>query len=481
MTRTTIPVHGRDHDAVLRDLDAMGQDDADFKGGRTWSMIYWAGDAHHDLVRAAHDRYLAHNALNPMAFASLKRMESQVVSMSASLLNGPASATGTMTSGGTESIMLAVKTWRDRARKRRPWVRRPNIVAPVTVHPAFAKAGHLFDVDLRLVPVDEDGVVDPALLARRIDRNTVLVVASAPQYVTGAVDPIPEIAAAAAAKGVPVHVDACFGGFIQPWLERLGVDMPAWDFRVPGVMSMSADLHKYGYAAKGASVVLYRDSAILRHQFFVSTDWPGGLYASPGLAGTRPGGPIAAAWAALMGMGEDGYIDRARDALEASERLRAGLGQIPDLRVLGLPHSTITTWTARTDERGTPAVDIYAVADLLAAKGWSVDRQQRPPSVHNTATAANLPVIDEYLADLRSAIAQAKADPSLSRAGDAAVYGLMARVPLRGMVKQGVLDLMEKMYGPDAVLPELSGDGNAVPAWGQRALDLAGRLRRRVA
>lgn len=476
MARTTIPVLGRDHDAVLHDLDGMGAGDADFKGGRTWSMVYWAGDHHHDLVRAAHDRYLATNGLNPMAFASLKRMEAEVVSMSAALLHGPDSATGTMTSGGTESILLAVKTWRDRARKRRPWVRRPNLVAPATVHPAFAKAAHLFGVSLRLVPTDEHGLVDPKRLARRIDRSTVLVVASAPQYVTGTVDPIPEIAALAAARGVPVHVDACFGGFIQPWLERLGVDMPAWDFRVPGVMSMSADLHKYGYAAKGASVVLYRDVSMLRHQFFVSTDWAGGLYASPGLAGTRPGGPIAAAWAALMGMGEDGYIDRARGALDASERLRAGLHQIPELRILGLPNSTITTWTAQDD-----AIDVYAVADLLAARGWSVDRQQRPPSVHNTATAANLPVIDEYLADLRAAIDQAKADPSLSRAGDAAVYGLMARVPLRGMVKRGVLDLMEKMYGPDAVLPELSGQDSAVPEWGQRALDLAERLRRRVA
>ncbi|NOY25573.1 MAG: aspartate aminotransferase family protein [Oligoflexia bacterium] len=471
MPRSTIPKTGRAHDQIMAELDAGMADDADFRGGRTFSLVYWAGDHHHKLVAAAHDRYVAHNALNPMAFPGLKQMENQVVAMSASLLNAPAQAAGTMSSGGTESILLAVKTWRDRARKRRPWVRRPNLVGPATIHPAFAKAGHLFDVALHLVPTDTDGIFDPDRLAARVDRNTVMAVCSAPQYVHGVVDPIPQVADRMVARGVPLHVDACFGGFIQPWLERLGVEMPVWDFRVPGVMSISADLHKFGYTAKGASVLLYRDVSTLRHQFFVSTDWAGGLYASPGLAGTRPGGPIAAAWASLQGMGQDGYLDRARVALDAVNRLRAGIRQIPELRLLGRPHSVIATWAAAEDGQGRRAVDIYAVADLLHAKGWSVDRQQRPPSMHNTVTAANAPVIDAYLDDLRASVAAVRADPSLSRSGEAAVYGTMARVPLRGLVKRNVLDMMEKMYGPQGEMPDLSGDGGGIAPWQQRLLD----------
>ncbi|RME29435.1 MAG: aspartate aminotransferase family protein, partial [Deltaproteobacteria bacterium] len=428
------------------------------------------------LVEQAHDRFLATNGLNPMAFQSLKRMEEEVVAMSASLLHAPPEASGTMTSGGTESIILAVKTWRDRAaaRRRIPARRPPEVVAPVTVHPAFAKACHLLGMRLRTVAVDRDGLVDPSRLLRAIGRRTVLVVASAPQYPHGAVDPIPEIAAGAARRGVPMHVDACFGGFLLPWLERLGVTMPTWDFRVPGVQSISADLHKYGYAAKGASVLLYRDASTLRHQFYVSTDWPGGIYASPGLAGTRPGGPIAAAWAALQGLGEAGYLDLTRQTWEAAEALRAGIADIAALRLLGQPHSSIVTWTAADDR-----LDIYAVADLLQARGWSVDRQQDPPAVHCSCTPANLPVIPRYLADLRECVDEALRRPDLAFRGDAAVYGMMARVPVRGLVRKGVLDLMEQMYGADPEAPSLS-EAPALPAWGQRALDRVDRLRRRL-
>ncbi len=476
MTRARIPSTGRPPADLLGQLDALAKGDADFAGGHTWSMVYWAGDAHHSLVEQAHDRFLATNGLNPMAFQSLKRMEEEVVAMSATLLHAPPEASGTMTSGGTESIMLAVKTWRDRAASRRhlPRGRQPEVLAPVTVHPAFAKACHLFGLRLRTVPVDGDGLVDPGRLLRAIGRRTVLVVASAPQYPHGAVDPIGAIAAGAARRGVPVHVDACFGGFLLPWLERLGVDVPTWDFRVPGVQSISADLHKYGYAAKGASVLLYRDGATLRHQFFVSTDWPGGIYASPGLAGTRPGGPIAAAWAALQALGEEGYLDLSRQTWQAAESLRAGIADIPGLRLLGRPHSSVVTWAATDD-----TLDVYAVADLLQARGWSVDRQQDPPSVHCSCTPANLPVVPRYLDDLRACVDEARRRPDLAFRGDAAVYGMMARVPLRGFVRKGVLDLMEQMYGAHPGALSLS-DAPDLPDWGQRALHRVDRLRRRL-
>ncbi|NCG19657.1 MAG: aminotransferase class V-fold PLP-dependent enzyme, partial [Rhodobacterales bacterium] len=339
----------------------------------------------------------------------------------------------------------------DKAAKKWPWIRRPNMVLPITAHPAFDKAGHLFGVKLRKVAVDEDGLVNPKDMARKINRNTILLVGSAPQYVSGAVDPIPEIGALGLKKGIPVHVDACFGGFLQPWLERLGVQMPMFDFRVPGVMSMSADAHKYGFAAKGASVILYRHLDDLKYQFFISTDWPGGIYASPSLPGPRPGGSIAACWAALQSLGEDGYLERAKVAWDGAERLRRGIDAIPELRVMGRPMSTIVTWTSDT-------VDVYAVADQLQEKGWTVDRQQSPPSVHCTVNASNLPVMDTYLSDVREALAKVAANPSLAREGDAAMYGLMAKVPLRGLVVDSIRDVMAGWYAPDAGAASLGGD-----------------------
>ncbi|MCB9729981.1 MAG: aspartate aminotransferase family protein [Deltaproteobacteria bacterium] len=451
--RATIPEAGRPHDELLETMAGFREGDADYAGGRTWSMVYYAGDEHHALMEQAHNLFLAGNALNPIAFKSLKRMETEVVQMTASMLNAPPDAVGTMTQGGTESLLLAVKTYRDLARARRPWIRRPNMVVPETIHVAFDKAAHYFGVDIRRARVDARGQADVRAMKRLINQSTIFLGASAPQYPSGSVDPIAEIGALAARRGLPFHVDACFGGFILPWLEQLGVAMPVWDFRVPGVTSMSADLHKFGYAAKGASTIVYRDMGYLRHQFFVATDWCGGIYISPTMAGTRPGGAIAAAWAALQGMGRDGYLALAEQAWQGAERLRAGIGAIEGLRVMGMPHSTVVTWTADG-----PGVDIFAVADLLQERGWGVDRQQRPASVHCTVNASNLPVLDTYLDDLREAVAHVKAHPELSREGDAAVYGLMARVPLRGLVKREVLKVMETMYGPEGGEVDLSAD-----------------------
>jgi glutamate/tyrosine decarboxylase-like PLP-dependent enzyme len=480
--RTSIPSTGRDPASLLAEMASFRDDDVRYQDGRSWSLVYYAGEAHEELLRQAQALYISSNALNPMAFRSLKQMESEVVQMTAEMLHGPPACVGTMTSGGTESLLLAIKAYRDRARRRRPWILRPNIVAPATIHVAFDKAAHYFGVGLRLAPVGLDGQVDPRAMARRVNRNTILLAASAPQYANGAVDPIPEIGALAERRGLPFHVDACFGGFIQPWLERLGVPMPRYDFRVHGVTSVSADVHKYGYAAKGASVVLYRDMAYLKHQFFVCTRWSGGIYASPGVAGARPGAPIAGAWASLMAMGEDGFIAKAREAWEAAEKLRAGIDEIPELRLLGQPHSTIVTYGVEEQ-----VVDLYAVADQLQERGWAVDRQQRPPSIHCTVNAANLPVVDKYLADLRDAVAHVKAHPELASEGEAAMYGMMAKVPVRGLVGRQVLEVMEQMYGPEGEMPDLAAsaaDGGpvvrAVLDWGDRAVSAAKRFRRRV-
>jgi sphinganine-1-phosphate aldolase len=437
-----LPAQGRPHAEVLEELASFRTKDADYRGGRTWSLVYYAGDKHHDFLARAHSLYIAENGLNPMAFPSLRRMEAEVVEMTAGMLNAPDKAAGTMTSGGTESILVAVQAYRDRARKRWPWIRRPVVVLPRTAHPAFDKAAHYLGIRLSKARVLDNGRVDVRDMRRRIGRNTILMVASAPQYPTGAVDPIEQLGAIAKKRRVPFHVDACFGGFLLPWLERTGVAVPVFDFRVPGVTSMSADVHKYGYAAKGASVIVYRDMGFLRHQFFVSTDWPGGIYASPTMAGTRPGGSIAAAWAAMMAMGESGYLESARGAWQAAEDLRRGIRGIDGLRILGSPHSSVVTWAA-SDK----AVNVYAVADILQERGWGVDRQQAPPSIHCSTTATHKTSVAAYVEDLTDAVATVRAHPELAKEGQAAMYGMMARIPLKGVVSIGVRRVMADLYG----------------------------------
>ncbi|MGE5184313.1 MAG: pyridoxal phosphate-dependent decarboxylase family protein [Acidobacteriota bacterium] len=434
----TIPASGRPPDELLAELSARAADDVDWRGGRVFSLVYHAGEDHERLVARAHALYASANLLNPVAFAGLRRLERDVVAMAAALMHGPATATGTVTSGGTESILCAVAAYRDRARVR---LGRPELVVPATAHPAFDKAAHYFGVRLNKVPVGPDLRADVRAMARAITRRTIALVASAPQYPHGVVDPVGELGALAQARGLPLHVDACVGGFVLPWLERLGRPVPRWDFRVPGVTSISADLHKFGYAGKGASVLLWRSLADLKHQIFVATDWAGGIYASPTLLGTRPGGPIAAAWASLQALGEAGYLALARDAADAADRLRAGIAAIPGLVVLGKGDATIVSYAAH-------GIDVFALADRLTARGWAVDRQHRPASIHLTVTAAHAPVVDRYLADLRACVTEVRAAPRLAREGTAAMYGMAARLPVRRLVASQVRKAIARMYEP---------------------------------
>ncbi len=442
-----IPREGRLPDAILADLAELRKDDAQWRDGKVFSLVYDGGEAHQDLLKRAYTLYFSENGLNPMAFKSLRRMEADVVKMTLGMLNAKEDAVGTMTSGGTESILLAVKAARERASKRggRGFLGgKPELLVPKSIHVAFDKAAHYFGLEIRHVPLEDDFRVNVGALRAMVNRNTVLIAASAPQYPHGVIDPIEQIAAIARKKEIPFHVDACIGGFVLPWIERLGEPVPRWDFRVDGVTSISADLHKYGYGAKGASIIAYRDMSYMKHQFFVATDWPGGIYASPSMPGTRPGGAIAAAWAALNGLGQEGYLRLTRRTLEAKKKLIAGIDGIPGLVVLGKPQSTIVSYASLD-----PTLDIYAVADALEDRGWSVDRQQRPNSIHCTLMAKHADIMDAYLADVRAAAAEVRADPSRKSRGNAAMYGMMAKVPFRGMVRKGVERVMESMYGAD--------------------------------
>ena len=479
MSRTTIPLQGRSHADVLEEMAGFRAHDADYKAGKTWSLVYYTGEEHSAFLKEAHNTYFSENGLNPMAFKSLKRMEAEVVQMAAGMLNGGEDAVGTMTSGGTESLLMAVKAARDRARKLRPWIRRPNMVLPRTIHVAVDKAAHYFGVKARYVDIGPDTRADVKAMKKAIDRNTILIAASAPQYPYVTIDPIEELGQIALEKKIPFHVDACFGGFMLPWLEKLGHPLPLWDFRVPGVTSISADIHKYGYASKGASVVIYKDMSYLKHQFFISTDWPGGIYASPSMAGTRAGGPIAAAWATMMAMGESGYLELAAQALDTTKRLRAGIEAIPQLRLMGAFHMTAVTWAAAGD------VSVYAIADLMAERGWGCDRQQNPASIHLTVNANNAAATETYLADLAECAAHVEAHPELADEGEAAMYGMMAKVPIRGLVRHSIGKVMEAMYSADGEVPDLTklGEGEddglvmkLISKYGDQAMGVLDRL-----
>lgn len=378
--------------ATMRTLKAA---DADWRGGRTWSLIYPAGDDVDAVLHEANNLYLYENALNPFRFPSLRRMESDVVQMTTGLLHGGDDAGGTMTSGGTESILMAVKTARDRAREEKG-ITQPEMVVPRSAHPAFAKAGKYLCVEMKQIPLRDDLRADPGAAAALITENTVLVAGSAPNYPHGVIDPIPELAALAAARDISFHTDACVGGFLLPFMERLGYPVPPFDFRVPGVTTISADVHKYGYCTKGASVIAHRSNATVRYQMFLYDGWPGGLYGSPAVAGARPAAPVAAAWAVMHYLGEAGYTRLTRVLMDTVTTLRTGIEAIPGLRIWGNPDASLIAF-------GSESIDIAAVGDVMDDRGWHLDRQTDPAALHMMVTPNHAKIADPFLSDLRYA------------------------------------------------------------------------------
>lgn len=437
-----LPPRGRDPQQILAQLAQLGGDDPAYQQGRLWSLVYYLDEPYHAFQGQAYQLFASANGLNPTAFKSLKRFENDIIASTAELHHGTPGVCGVVTSGGTESCLLAVKTYRDRARATRG-VRRPEMVLPRSAHVAWIKASEYFGVRIRWLALDEQLRADVSRLDRLINRNTVLVLASAPDYPHGSMDPVAAMADIAQRRGVALHVDACVGGFILPFMEMNGVKLPAWDYRVPGVTSISADLHKYGYASKGVSTITYRELDILKYQMFVHVDWPGGVFASPALLGTRPGGAYAAAWAALQYFGTAGYRDLAARTMQAFTRMREGIGQIPQLQVLGDPCGPLLAYGARDK-----AVNIFAVGDQMELRGWHINRLQQPDGLHAMITAQHLDVLDDYLRDLRAAVDVVLADPTLADKGEAATYGMLAHIPLRGMVKGRVLDMFARLYQP---------------------------------
>ena len=391
----------RSADEVIADLAALRSDDVKWSEGRAFGMVYDGGPDVHEVAERAAAMYLHENALNTKAFPSLARIQSDVVSWTASLLHGPDTAAGFMTSGGTESIQVAVLAARERARTERG-VTHPEMIVSDTTHAAFHKSAHMYGITVHKVPCRPDFTADVEAMSRHVNENTMLIVGSAPQYPQGVIDPIPAIAELAATVDANCHVDACMGGFVLPFAEMLGREVEPWDFRVDGVHSISADVHKLGYAPKGASVILYRNRELRAHQTFVFSDWLGGFYASPNLQGTRSGLPMATAWAVMSHLGVDGYVELTRRTLETADSIRAAVRSIDGLTVLGDPRFHLLTITS--DATSADPIDAFALGDALLQRGWFHDRQSPPDSLHATVSNSNVEHLEQYLVDLRECV-----------------------------------------------------------------------------
>jgi sphinganine-1-phosphate aldolase len=453
---------------VLAELTALQAGDVPTHGGGTMAYVYDSGRSDVDALAAgAQAAFQWTNALDPTAFPSVARIENDLVGAACELLGGGPSTVGTLTSGGTESCLLAVLAARERWRATAPppaRTGRARLLLPVTAHAAFRKAAHLFDLEIADVPVDPVTCrADPAAVSGLLDERAALVVVSAPSYPHGVLDPVGEIAALAAAAGVPCHVDACIGGWVLPFLD----DVPeAFDLSVPGVTSLSVDLHKYGYAPKGVSVLLSSTPEFRHAHWFSTAGWPGYPVVNPTLAGTRPAGPMAAAWAVHRWLGVDGYRDLARRTREATVALAEGSAAIPGLRVVGQPVATLVALA----QDGPDGVDVLNLADEMTARGWLLQPQppfaqatgDLPATLHLTVTGATAGRVDTLLADLADA---ARAAAALPRpVADAELVAAAATIDPATLTVAEVESLLELAGVGGGTLPERMAPVHALVA-----------------
>jgi sphinganine-1-phosphate aldolase len=396
---------GRSWSDVKSEMQARGGNDAKWRDGRTAVYVFNAGEEIATIQKEAYAAFISENGLGPLAFPSLAQMEKEVISMGLGLLHGPEGSTGAMTSGGTDSITMAIKTARDCARANGRARERSNIVLPFSAHLAFDKAAHLMDIEVRRIPVKRDGSfeADVEAMVAACDDDTVMMVGSAPNFPHGVIDPIEAMSDAAQKRSIWLHVDACVGGYFAPFARMNGVPVPAFDFELPGVQSMSADLHKYGYAAKGASTVLFRSEALYEHMPFDMKQWSGAPMKTPTLAGTRPGGAISAAWAVMTHLGIDGYKRLQGQVCATRERVEEGVKRL-GFEVLGNPMLGLIAFRH-------PEHHAFAIYGEIYRRGWFTSVTKEPPSLHLMLSPKHADFIDDYLADLEdslNAVASAK-------------------------------------------------------------------------
>jgi len=426
---------------LISNLRSLKSEDRDWKEGRMFSLVFPAGEDITSVARDASVLFLMENGLSPFAFPSLLKMETEVVSMLADLFHGQEDTVGHMTSGGSESILLAVKAARDYARVRKPHITRPELLMPLSAHPAFNKAAHYLGLETVIVPTQKETLAaDVEAMERAVTDHTVMVVGSAPSYPHGIIDPIPELAGMAADKDIWMHVDACVGGLELPFIKDLGFPVPEFDFWISGVCSLSADIHKYGFTPKGASAILYRNPELRQYQLFAYADWPGGLYGTPNVSGSRPGGPIAASWALLKYLGREGYTGLATRSMKAKQRLIEGIESIPELYVLGKPPATVFAI-------GSDVLNILTLGEKMKEYRWYLDGQHLPPSLHLTLSPVHDRIVEPFLADLRQAVSETpRITPEESAANEAAMYGRVGSFSDETLTGEFIIRYLNDLY-----------------------------------
>lgn len=433
-THRTVPAEPLDRAAILAEVTEMARaEDAQGDEGTVSGSLYSGDHKHYAFLGEVFSEFSHANAIQRDMYPSATKFEGEVIAMTSNLLHG--TGIGVITSGGSESLITALYSYREQAADK--GVRTPNVVLPVTAHVALRKGAHWMGIETRLAPLTDSYTADVDAMAGLIDSDTIALVGSAGDYGHGLIDPIAEIAELAASHGIGMHVDGCLGGWLWPWIERAGYDVPPWDFRVPGVTSISADTHKYGYALKGSSVLLYRDAELRRKQYFAAADWPGGLYLSPGLAGSRSTGILASTWAAILATGESGYLTAATEIMTTARTIRAGVESIPELAVLGDPYFLVAFQSADPD------LDIYLVNDSLIMQGWRMNSLQLPPALHFCVTRPNTGpgIAERFVAALRTAVDYANEHRG-EMAGSGAMYGFAGNTAMAEMLMGSVLDAM---------------------------------------
>jgi len=437
-----LPQAGMDRAAILAEMERYKTiEQVRWKQGFVSGAVYHGDETHIDFLNRVYAINSQSNPLHPDVWPSTTKFEAEIVSMAAGMLGADKTSdeiVGTISSGGTESILLAMKTYRDWARETKG-ITAPEIIAPTTAHAAFDKAGGYFGIKTIRIPVGPDFRADVAATEKAITQNTIALVGSAPPFPHGLVDPIAELSELARQHGAGFHTDGCLGGFLLPWAEKLGYPVPPFDFRLPGVTSISADTHKYGYAAKGTSVILYRGSDLRRYQYFSVADWPGGIYFSPTFAGSRPGALSATCWAAMVSMGEKGYLEAARRILETTAWLKQEMRQMPEIRIIGNPLFLIAFQSE--------TLNVYKIMEYMTQRNWGLNGLHLPASVHLCVTLRHTEpgVKERFVADLKAAIEHVKQNPQASE-GLGPLYGMAAAVEMRGMVKQVLNWCMDLLF-----------------------------------
>lgn len=453
-----LPQQGRSRASILDELRELASaEDAAWEDGQCSGSMYCGDHDHYGFMNEVFGLFGHMNILQRDMCPSATRFEGEVIAMALDLMHGSEAEAqghdiaGMVTSGGSGSIMHAMLAYRDHAREQKDVVN-PNVVKPETSHPAFDKGCHLFGIEVRNVPVDpETTTVRREVVAAEIDENTIAIVGSACNYGYGTIDPIPELSDLALERGVGLHVDGCLGGFILPFGEELGyTQIPVFDFRLPGVTTISADTHKYGYGLKGTSTLLFRDKELRNSQYFFRTDWTGGKYCSPGMDGSRSGGLLAATWASMVSLGREGYLDYARQIFSTADAMRAAVESHPELRIIGDPTFCFSFTNSGV---GDGQFDIYHVNDFMKLRGWRFNGQQYPNAIHMAVTRPQTQdgVVERFVADLAEAVPYAVEKHAAGETpGSAAVYGGVAG----GMTDEadefirGVMaDMMDKHQG----------------------------------